>query len=274
LIGWLDSHSLNPIIDLGESSITFTGQSVKTPVMASKIYSYEEITANTELCDAFSCSSANAYNGGPLAKMPSFIRYWKGNEQNWTLLYRKIPGLVESKSLQDVYTWGFSTSQYKISTYCKSSQQLLGLISTNATIYNPAPPKWDSNLNTLSFEASAPHFTSDSSTTLGYYSVKLDAAYAKCLWKSDLKNAKAELVVIYEDGTTNVSTTTINSDDLWVTFTAASFHYSSPKFSARIVSSKLTQSKQKLFSIICIKGSFSKVVTSEKPVCPSGFKKK
>ncbi|CAN2183676.1 hypothetical protein MCEMRE196_00385 [Candidatus Nanopelagicaceae bacterium] len=271
LIGWMDSHTLNPKLEEDGALITFSGKPIKTFVMTSEVLTFDQIRKDSKLCEIYTCEF-KVYNGELIEGMQSFIKYWKGNEQNWTALYRKVPSVMSDKSLQDIVTWGFSTSQYKINTYCKASQNIVGLISTNATIYNPAPPVWNAQSNSLNFEASAPHFQSDGQLTSGYYGVMLDAGFAKCLWKSNLINARAELEVIYQDGTSTISTTTLSSTESWVNFVASNFHFSSPKFALRIVPTKPLSESSRTKKIMCTKGKLTKSVSGSNPKCPSGYR--
>lgn len=272
IIGWVDSHTLNPNLEISGQSISFSGKSIKTFVMASPVFTFNQIKNDKKLCDLYNCD-LKIYNGDFIETMGSFIKYWKGNEQNWTALYRIVPSVLDNKSLQEVSTWGFSSSQYKVNTSCKSAQGIMGIISTNATIYNPSPPKWNQSELTLSFEASAPHFQSDGKIVNGYYAVRLDSSLAKCLWKSDLNNAKAELEVLYQDGTSSVSTTTLSSKDSWVNFESSNFHYSSPTFKARLMKDISPSPAPKTSIITCKKGKIVKNVSGINPKCPKGFVK-
>jgi hypothetical protein len=160
-----------------------------------------------------------------------------------------------------------------------------GLLTTNATVYLQKPPKWNSTEATLTYQVAGPEFLSDGRTNLGNYLLAMRTDVASCLWKSDLKNAKATVEVTSGDGTAGaqLATTTLSQKNGWIYFSAAGFHFSAPSITVKLTStnpiveptlSSTAVPIAKKVTITCIKGKMSKKVSAVKPVCPKGFKKK
>lgn len=143
-----------------------------------------------------------------------------------------------------------------------------GLLTTNATVYSQKPPTWNSKDATLTYQVAGPEFLSDGRKNLGNYLLAMRTDVASCLWKSDLKNAKATVEVTNGDGTAGaqIATTTLSQKNGWLYFSAAGFHFSAPSIKVKLI-------PQKVIKITCIKGKTKKTVTGSNPKCPAGYKK-
>ena len=144
-----------------------------------------------------------------------------------------------------------------------------GLLTTNATVYDPNPPSWSAKDATLTYQVAGPELLSDGSKNRGNYLLAIRADVASCLWKSDLKNAKATVEVTNGDGTsgTQIATTSLSQKNGWLYFSASGFHFSAPTIKVKLMSTKVT-------SITCYKGQTKKLVTGSNLKCPAGYKKK
>ena len=144
-----------------------------------------------------------------------------------------------------------------------------GLITTNATVYNPKPPSWDDEEATLNYQVAGPELLSDGSKNRGNYLLAIRTDVASCLWKSDLKNAKATVEVTYGDGTSGaqIATTTLSQNKGWLYFSASGFHFSAPIIKVKLLPAKV-------FKITCVKGKAIKTVKGTSPKCPTGYQKK
>ena len=144
-----------------------------------------------------------------------------------------------------------------------------GLITTNATVYDPKPPSWDAEEATLTYQVAGPELLSDGSKNRGNYLLAIRTDVASCLWKSDLKNAKATVEVTNGDGSAEaqIATTSLSQKNGWLYFSASGFHFSAPKIKVKLVSAKIVK-------ITCVKGKTIKTVTGSNPKCPTGYKKK
>jgi len=144
-----------------------------------------------------------------------------------------------------------------------------GLLTTNATTYNPNPPTWNSEESTLSYQVAGPKYLSDGTKNQGNYLLAIRSDVASCLWKSDLQNARATVEVTNGDGSSGaqVTTTSLSNRNGWLYFSASGFHFSAPTIKVKLMSTKVT-------SITCYKGQTKKLVTGSNLKCPAGYKKK
>lgn len=165
-----------------------------------------------------------------------------------------------------------SDSSYKVDGELKNCLKkktgISGLLTTNATSYNSNPPTWNSKDSTLTYQVAGPELLSDGTKNLGNYLLAIRSDVASCLWKSDLKNARATVEVTNGDGSSGaqVATTTMSQKNGWVYFTAAGFHFSAPSITVKL-------NPQKVMIIACIKGKTKKTVSGSNPKCPAGYKK-
>ena len=165
---------------------------------------------------------------------------------------------------------------------CQSSEVLDGVVSTNATMYNPTPPTYDANDGSLNFEVGSPHLDPSGKVIQGNYSMVVSAKLAKCIWGSDLTNSKATVSIVNDSGTAQVTTSALKFLDDFYYFNVSGFTYSTKKISIRlqpdpapVVTPKPTpQVKTPVKRITCVKGNLKKYVSGVKPVCPKGYKVK
>ena len=167
---------------------------------------------------------------------------------------------------------------------CQASQSLDGAVSTNASMYNPAPPSYDAKDGSLNFEVGSPHLDSTGKVIQGVYSMVLSSKIAKCIWGSDLTNSRATISIINDAGQTQVSTSALKALNDFYYFHISGFTYSTKKISIRVeptpivtptptpTSSAAPVATQKAKKITCVKGKTKKVVSGVKPVCPKGYK--
>jgi hypothetical protein len=145
---------------------------------------------------------------------------------------------------------------------------ITGLLTTNATAYENKQPSWDAKEQTLSYQVAGPSLLSSGAKNLGNYLLALRTDVASCLWKSDLKNAKATVEVTNGDGSfgAQLATTTLSQRNGWLYFSASGFHFSAPTIKVKL-------NPQNILKITCVKGKTKKIVTGTSPKCPSGYKK-
>jgi hypothetical protein len=143
-----------------------------------------------------------------------------------------------------------------------------GLLTTNATAYVPKPPTWNAKESSLSYQVAGPGLLSDGKKNLGKYLLALRSDVASCLWRSDLKNAKATVEVTNGDGSSGaqLATTTMSQKNGWLYFSASGFHFSAPTIKVKL-------NPEKIMKITCLKGKTKKSISGTNPKCPSGYKK-
>ena len=162
------------------------------------------------------------------------------------------------------------------------TSQLLGLVTTNAPIYESGPPKMVDSF--LTYKVAGAHFNSDGSLFKGTYDFALRSSVARCLYGFTSAPIQSTVSVTSGDGSVNnLASEVVQERNGWMTLSAKNFTFSSPTI--RI---KLTQQAPavqptpiaapspaaKKITITCVKGKLSKKITALKPVCPAGYKKK
>ena len=153
-------------------------------------------------------------------------------------------------------------------------------------------PIWDSANESLIFSIFAPHFRKSGELNSGYFKYWASHDFMDCKYPGNTltKAAKLTLEIVNEDGTSNVATTAVMNKDGSLNFFASGFHFSAPKIlikAEKTVPAALPSptpspsapvatavKPTKLISIVCVKGKITKKVTSAKPKCPTGYKKK
>jgi hypothetical protein len=203
--------------------------------------------------------------------------------------------------------WGFKTLQGNSSRCYDSTSSLTGIVTTNATMYESAPPVFNSSTQSLDYKVASPHFDTAGGVNSGQYSLVLNSTVARCLYNFTSAPVKATISILSADGTNQVATTVVNEKDGWLHLQAAGFTYSSPTITVKLSqdaptpaptpsasptptveatpapsaspvvaasASKPSTVTPKKSTITCIKGKITKSVTAVKPTCPAGYKKK
>jgi hypothetical protein len=196
--------------------------------------------------------------------------------------------LDKAVSSLDVFTIRTSKNTAVLKDYypigCQESQGFDGVVTTNATMYNPSPPIYENKDQSLLFEVGSPHLDLNGNTIKGSYSLVLRDEIAKCIWGSDLTNYRASISIIGDSGEAVLSTSTLKLLDGFYYFQISGFTYSTKRISIRLSPEpKVTPSAQPsptasakaaIKGITCVKGKLKKVVSGVKPVCPKGYKTK
>jgi hypothetical protein len=149
----------------------------------------------------------------------------------------------------------------------KKTGQLVGLVTTNAAVYNSGTPELRNGL--LDYKVGGLHFLPDGNTeTIGSYDLVLRSDVARCLYGFS-KAPISATISISGDEANKVATTLVSEKNGWLSLAAYGFKFSSPTISV-----KITQPQPKKSTITCVKGRVSKKVTAVSPKCPSGYKKR
>ena len=189
------------------------------------------------------------------------------------------------------YNWNLESSRtinrFLGSCVNSAKGQILGLVSTNATIYSPDPPQFDQSTQTISYEVAAPHFNSDGTTlATGHYFLNMNAKFMQCLLGVNKVPDVASLGITYSDGSeSSVYTVSVRQDSDWLRMAADNFHFSTPKLQIKFEqptnaptivppSPKSATVSPNKITISCVKGKTIKKVVAVNPVCPKGYKKK
>jgi hypothetical protein len=281
---WFTSTILNPNVDFTDDTLTISGGATSHANFVSDLIpfnEYCEIYRGIQPQYACPYTAANSYPNGSR----SFL------SREWGPSAMPFERYFQQKSLGEQNLWLFeSTFQAPFNTTfhnqiigCKLQNPILGVISTDAAMYTIADLKWNQAESSFEYSIFSPHLNSSGAVNSGFFSLLVDRTVGSCLWKENLSTAKAVLSISYEDGSSEISTTTLGKNDSWVKFSAAGFHYSRPKFSAKLdLSEKISTSNKpkvgnstnKNSSIYCINGKKTVKISGSKPKCPKGYRLK
>jgi hypothetical protein len=171
-----------------------------------------------------------------------------------------------------------------IATCINKTNNLAGLVTTNAAEYIDGPPVFQNN--TLDYKVAATHFEKDGTTVFqGTYDLLMSSSVARCIYGFTNAPIKATISVTNDTGGASVASTVINEANGWLTLGAYGFTYSNPTIKVKltqdapVVETPATATTPaspvaKKITITCIKGKTSKTVSAVKPTCPTGYKKK
>jgi hypothetical protein len=204
--------------------------------------------------------------------------------------------------------WSFGSTSYRGPTSGNGScfadlTKLLGLVTTNAPVYESGPPNMTNG--SLTYKVAGAHLKADGTLFKGTYDLAIRSDVARCIYGFTSAPIQASISVISTDGsTTEVATESVSERDGWMRLSAANFTFSSPTIRIKLSQSapiavatktatstsptaapatpttttpvivKAAPTKAVSTTITCVKGAAIKKVTSANPKCPVGYKKK
>jgi hypothetical protein len=163
-----------------------------------------------------------------------------------------------------------------------------GVVTTNAMVYSQGPPVYNEKEQSLDYKVLSPHFDEAGKENFGTYDLLIDGKVARCIYGFSNAPVKAQIEVLSDTGEAKIATTVLAEKDPWIYLSANGFSFSQPTVRVRLSQEKpvvLPVEPPKVAvepvakpapkkSIICVKGKVTKKVTSAKPKCPAGWKKK
>ena len=219
----------------------------------------------------------------------------------WRELEKYFPILPKDT----VTVWNFKTMNPAGQDFldllrCSSRTEPSGVLSSNASLLVPSPPKWNKENESLDYNLASTHLDTNGKVVTGFYELRVSVLVAKCLWGNDLSKAKAQIQILSASDNTvqSVEVSTLEIKDGYISFRASGFHYSANEIKLKIIGAKNLQISESTTStnsaspsatpavtapavkpnvkrtITCVKGKLSKKVTAVKPTCPTGYKKK
>jgi len=221
------------------------------------------------------------------------------DDQNAVRYYSSMATLFNNTALTNSLTWRLNTTSSGAQTFassCQKSDGIQGIVTSNASVYEPGSPKWDGNEGTLAYRIAAPIYKSDGKTeNVGRYAFTMRTDLIKCVYGMSKLPAYANIEVTYDgSGEKKTASVILGSNKNWVNLHADNFTYTgapptvSVKLEGWVKSSSEVTPKTPSNSgnqatpvpssgkvtITCIKGTTKKQVTGVKPKCPSGYKMK
>jgi hypothetical protein len=135
--------------------------------------------------------------------------------------------------------WSFSTIDNASGNPCLASKsKLLGIVTTNATMYNGIVPAFRNGQ--LNYEVSGMHYQPDGSLSLGTYDLVMRSEVARCLYGLSKAPLNAKVSVVNNKGERFTATTVVGEKNGWLRLAAYGF-----TFSQKTIKVKITQKKKR-----------------------------
>ena len=218
-------------------------------------------------------------------------------EQSFDALSLWLPQ-IKDRASANPSTWTFyNLGDWELaeaSRCISGATDLVGLVTTNASVYAAGTPTFNAANQSLDYKVMAPHLTSKGEIFQGTYDLRIRSEIARCIYGFSSAPIQASISVLSEDGTMQRATQTVNEEKGWLSLSANGFTYSSPTIQVLLTQSEplptpapeittqatpaplaqpMAQSAPKKRSIICAKAAVKKKVTAVKPSCPKGYRK-
>ncbi len=310
LVGWFHGRVQDPTINYqpisgASRALTVTAQAVQVPAVS--IWKKKsEITAGLT---SFYASLPKPLGGSGSGAGQTALQ--EGPESGWSLMRLNNTGYSEQEFeeflgwipiigdkanlLPVVWTMNLMTefnSRSLVNNCTTRTDELTGMVSTNATQYLAGPPSFNSATGELEYKVAGPHLLPNGELSRGTYDLSLRADFARCLYGITGTAVRATISILSESGTAINAVSVVNEKNGWLNFAARGFTYSSPTIKVKLTqvdpaptpapsatptptptpSAKPIVAKKS--TITCVKGKTTKKVTAVKPKCPSGFKVK
>ena len=146
----------------------------------------------------------------------------------------------------------------------RSKEQLLGLVTTNATVFNARQPEFSGG--SLRYQVAALHHLPGGEVFRGSYDLVMRSETARCLYGFTNAPVRAEIKVTSEDGVDQAVSTSLAESGGWLRLSARGFQFSKPTIQVTLKST----SRDRV--LVCTKGEKTKKVTAVSPKCPKGWR--
>jgi hypothetical protein len=273
-VGWLHGRMKHPTINLktagGITTLDVMGQPIKVPVAASWVTN-DKVTP--ELQSFYAARGwhqnvmfiSNSHDAGGF------------NEDSMKEFLMWLPILSDkAAALPTLWTLNSMPSGQggdKVSSCLSQSDNVAGVVTTNATMYIDGPPQFDKNQGALNYKVAAPHFEPDGTTAFkGTYDLAMNSKVARCIYGFTSAPVGATISVTSADGTPDIATTVLGEKNGWLSLGAYNFTFSNPTVQVKLSQASAVPTKVVSKKITCVKGKTMKVVTTS--TCPAGYKKK
>jgi hypothetical protein len=231
ITGWFRGRLKSPQIEINQFSGKNTRVTVQAqPVQVARMYSIvKETEATQKQKDAIwaNCGSCTMFKGDGRS-LP--FSHW-GNF-NYIELFRKN---AKDTAATTTSHWSFSTIDNASGNPCLASKsRLLGIVTTNATMYNGIVPAFRNGQ--LNYEVSGMHYLPDGTLSLGTYDLVMRSEVARCLYGFSKAPLNAKVSVVNNKGERSTATTVVGEKNGWLRLAAYGF-----TFSKKTIKVKLNQ---------------------------------
>ena len=152
------------------------------------------------------------------------------DDQNAVKYYASLAKLFGEAALTNSLTWRLNTTSSGAQTFdqsCQKSEGVQGIVTSNASVYEPGSPQWDGDQGKLAYRIAAPIYKSDGKTeNVGRYAFTMRADLIKCVYGVTTLPAYATVEVSYGDsGEVKAATTALGTNKEWVYLHANNFAF-------------------------------------------------
>lgn len=262
--GWLGGRLEDPSIDVTPISgvdlnrVEISAKPIDVPLVAVAI-SESEITPAirehwAEICSRFGGLPCPMTVPMLQSSTPSLLGYLRAYEP-----------FLRDTATRVIPTWSVVPLANATGSPClQSTERLLGLVTTNATIYSARPPAFSGS--SLKYKVAALHHLPGGEVFRGSYDLVMRSETARCLYGFTNAPIRADIEVVSQDGSEQVVSTSLSESDGWLRLSARNFTFSQPTITVTLKS----QSRERV--ILCAKGEKTKKVKGERPQCPTGWR--
>jgi hypothetical protein len=209
--GWFYGRILQPEI---KSTVLSAEESIVQIVGSPIVTHFAQGQITFSQYDAIQASNSTALpKVNPAAAVQFFgATYGFANSSGAMQAWRLLGSFMNVRAVRSNSAFSFNSIKNSnlLTDYypqgCQASASTDGIVTTNATMYNPAPPTYEASDGSLNFEVGSPHLDVNGEVIQGFYSLVVSAKLAKCIWGSDLTNSKATVSIVNESGTAQVTT--------------------------------------------------------------------
>lgn len=160
------------------------------------------------------------------------------NSREFDVLKEWLP-IVKDTAVALTTQWYFKASnEGSDPRFNSTSDQVDGIVTSNATAYLPGPPTFNQQTQSLEYQVGAPHLTPSGATFRGTYDLTIRADAARAIYGfAKGVPVKATVSIVSENGQEIAAQEQVGEKDGWFFLRAENFTFSSPKLRV-----KLTQS--------------------------------
>jgi hypothetical protein len=151
--------------------------------------------------------------------------------------------LVKDKSSADLNTWSIrslNAAEMNGADACfAESNQINGLLMTNATVYSAGPPKYSDG--TLDYQVAAPHLMSNGEIFKGQYNLVIRSEVARCIYKFTSAPIQASVSIVNSSGVSELATMVMGERGGWLYLNASNFEFSAPTLKVKLTQEKAAE---------------------------------
>jgi hypothetical protein len=145
-----------------------------------------------------------------------------------------------------------------------------GVLFTSSNGVHRGLPSWDKRKNSLNFGVQGPHLDANGDLFRGFFKTRIPKKWLDCVHPENTLTMASEVAVsiTYDDGSTQVATSSTRVTDELIYINVPLLHFSSPTI--RVTNASLATPAPTPKVVNCIKGKVKKTFKASK--CPSGWK--